>query len=151
MTAQPGALPNPAPGDRIGAYVLQDVVGEGAFGTVYRAQQLEPVRRLVALKLLKAADIEQLVERFAAESQVLARMDHPCIASVFDAGATDAGRPYVVTVCGGYSLQRLGEQHLLGRRSYDAACQQAWIAYGRLIEGILDGRVGRVLPMRSAS
>ena len=57
----------------------------------------------------------------------------------------------VVTVCGGYSLERLGEQHLLRRRAYDAACQQAWIAYGKLIEGVVEGRVGKVLPMCSAS
>ncbi len=83
--------------DRVGAYRILDKLGEGGFGLVYRAEQEEPVRREVALKLLKRGmDSEQIVARFDAERQALAVMDHPGIATVFDAGTTDDGRPYFV-------------------------------------------------------
>ncbi|MBC8105017.1 MAG: serine/threonine protein kinase, partial [Anaerolineae bacterium] len=87
----------PAVGDFIGRYKLLQVIGEGGFGTVYMAEQREPVHRRVALKVVKLGmDTRQVIARFEAERQALAIMDHPHVARVFDAGATDAGRPYFV-------------------------------------------------------
>ena len=86
-----------SPGARIGPYKLLESIGEGGFGIVYMAEQTEPVRRKVALKVLKPGmDTRQIVARFEAERQALALMDHPNIAKVFDGGATDSGRPYFV-------------------------------------------------------
>src|SRR5690349_20820824 len=82
---------------QIGRYKLLQVIGEGGFGSVYLAEQQAPVRRRVALKIIKAGmDTRQVIARFEAERQALALMDHPNIARVFDAGATEAGRPYFV-------------------------------------------------------
>jgi serine/threonine protein kinase len=84
-------------GDRIGNYRLISRIGEGGFGVVYDAEQERPVRRRVALKVIKLGmDTRQVVARFEAERQALALMDHPNIAKVFDAGATATGRPYFV-------------------------------------------------------
>ena len=81
----------------IGPYKLIEEIGEGGMGTVYMAQQTEPVRRLVALKVIKLGmDSRSVIARFEAERQALALMDHPNIAHVFDAGTTDTGRPYFV-------------------------------------------------------
>ncbi|MFK7884170.1 MAG: protein kinase [Phycisphaerales bacterium] len=81
----------------IGPYQIIDRLGEGGFGVVYRARQTEPVKREVALKVIKLGmDTQQVVARFRAEQQALAIMDHPSIAKVFDAGATISGRPYFV-------------------------------------------------------
>lgn len=83
--------------ETIGPYRILGVLGEGGMGTVYRAQQLEPLVREVALKLVRRGlDTDRVVARFAAEQQALARMDHPCIARVIDAGASSDGRPYFV-------------------------------------------------------
>ncbi|MGE4191421.1 MAG: tetratricopeptide repeat protein, partial [Thermoanaerobaculia bacterium] len=88
-------LTDAAPGSRIGPYFLVRTIGEGGMGRVYEALQEEPVRRRVALKLIKLGmDTVEVVRRFDAERQVLARMDHSSIARVFDAGATPEGRPY---------------------------------------------------------
>jgi eukaryotic-like serine/threonine-protein kinase len=85
------------PGTRIGRYKLLEQIGEGGFGTVYVAEQREPVKRRVALKIIKLGmDTRQVVARFEAERQALAMIDHPNIAKVLDAGATDNGRPYFV-------------------------------------------------------
>ena len=82
------------PGTQIGRYKLLQKLGEGGFGVVYMADQKEPVKRRVALKIIKLGmDTQQVVARFEAERQALAMMDHPNIAKVFDAGATDTGRP----------------------------------------------------------
>src|SRR5215831_1009213 len=84
-------------GDRIGHYRLLQKIGEGGCGTVYMAEQEEPVRRKVALKIIKLGmDTKQVVARFEAERQALALMDHPNIARVHDAGATESGRPFFV-------------------------------------------------------
>lgn len=81
----------------IGPYKLLEQIGEGGFGIVFMAEQTEPVRRKVALKILKPGmDTRQVVARFEAERQALAIMDHPNIARVFDGGATPSGRPYFV-------------------------------------------------------
>ncbi len=82
-------------GDQFGPYKLLQQIGEGGFGTVFMAEQSEPIRRRVALKVIKLGmDTKQVIARFEAERQALAMMDHPNIARVFDAGATDTGRPY---------------------------------------------------------
>ncbi len=84
-------------GGRIGRYKLLQQIGEGGCGVVYMAEQAEPVRRRVALKIIKLGmDTRQVIARFEAERQALALMDHPNIAKVFDAGATETGRPYFV-------------------------------------------------------
>jgi len=86
-----------APGDRIGRYKLLEKIGEGGCGVVYMAEQAEPIRRRVALKVIKLGmDTKQVVTRFEAERHALALMDHPNIARVLDGGATDTGRPFFV-------------------------------------------------------
>ena len=85
------------PGDQIGPYKLRESIGEGGFGSVWVADQEKPVRRRVALKLVKAGmDTRQVIARFEQERQALAMMDHPNIAKVFDAGMTELRRPYFV-------------------------------------------------------
>jgi len=89
MAEKPGAL--------IGPYKLLQQIGEGGMGTVYMAEQIQPVQRKVAIKVIKAGmDSRQVIARFEAERQALAMMDHVNIARVLDAGTTDAGRPYFV-------------------------------------------------------
>jgi serine/threonine protein kinase/tetratricopeptide (TPR) repeat protein len=84
-------------GTRIGPYKLLQQIGEGGMGTVYMAEQVEPVARRVALKIIKPGmDSRQIIVRFEAERQALALMDHPNIAKMLDAGTTDEGRPYFV-------------------------------------------------------
>jgi WD40 repeat protein/serine/threonine protein kinase len=85
------------PGDRIGPYKLLQEIGEGGCGTVFMAEQESPVRRRVALKIIKPGmDTKSVIARFESERQALAMMDHPNIAKVLDAGATSNGRPYFV-------------------------------------------------------
>src|SRR5262249_53314467 len=89
LTERPGAM--------IGPYKLLEKIGEGGFGVVFMAEQHQPVRRKVALKVVKPGmDTRQVVARFEAERQALALMDHPHIARVFDGGETASGRPYFV-------------------------------------------------------
>ncbi len=91
------AIATEQPGATIDRYKLLELIGEGGFGAVYMADQKEPVRRRVALKIIKLGmDTKQVIARFEAERQALAMMDHPNIAKVLDAGATSAGRPYFV-------------------------------------------------------
>jgi serine/threonine protein kinase/tetratricopeptide (TPR) repeat protein len=98
----PAASPAPAkqcerPGTVIGPYKLLEEIGEGGMGLVFMAEQTQPVRRKVALKVVKPGmDTRQVVARFEAERQALAIMDHPHVAKVFDAGVTESGRPYFV-------------------------------------------------------
>jgi eukaryotic-like serine/threonine-protein kinase len=88
---------NEKPGDRIGRYKLLQKIGEGGCGLVYVAEQEQPVRRRVALKVIKLGmDTHQVIARFEAERQALALMDHPNIAKVLDAGATENGRLFFV-------------------------------------------------------
>ncbi len=92
-----GSIVEAAPGTLIGRYKILEKIGEGGMGVVYMAGQEEPVRRKVALKIIKLGmDTRQVVARFEAERQALALMDHPNIAKVLDGGATDAGRPFFV-------------------------------------------------------
>jgi WD40 repeat protein/serine/threonine protein kinase len=96
LTAARSASPE-GPGTIIGQYKLLEQIGEGGMGTVWMAQQTEPVKRLVAIKLIKAGmDSRQVIARFEAERQALALMDHANIARVLEAGTTDTGRPYFV-------------------------------------------------------
>jgi tetratricopeptide (TPR) repeat protein len=114
---QPGA---PArPGDWVaGRYKLLEPIGEGGMGTVWMAQQTEPVKRLVAVKLIKAGmDSKQVVARFEAERQALALMDHPNIAKVHDAGTAPDGRPYfVMELVKGVPITRYCDEHRLTPR-----------------------------------
>jgi len=96
-TIRVGAPPAELPGTVIGRYKLLQQIGEGGMGVVYMAEQTEPVVRKVALKIIKLGmDTRNVIARFEAERQALALMDHPNIAKVLDAGATDGGRPYFV-------------------------------------------------------
>lgn len=89
--------PEPRAGDRIGRYHLVERIGEGGFSVVFLAEQSEPVRRQVAVKILRLGmDTREFIARFEGERQALALMEHPSIARVFDAGATDTGRPFLV-------------------------------------------------------
>jgi eukaryotic-like serine/threonine-protein kinase len=99
----------------IGPYKLIEEIGEGGMGTVYMAQQTEPVKRLVALKVIKLGmDSRSVIARFEAERQALALMDHPNIARVFDAGATETGRPYfVMELVKGVPLTKYCDDHRL--------------------------------------
>jgi WD40 repeat protein/serine/threonine protein kinase len=96
MTGRTARVPE-KPGNRIGPYKLLEQIGEGGCGTVYMAEQLAPIRRRVALKVIKLGmDTQQVIARFEAERQALALMDHANIAKVLDAGTTESGRPYFV-------------------------------------------------------
>ncbi len=113
-------------GCRVGCYKLLQRIGTGGFGEVYMAEQEEPVRRRVALKIIKLGmDTVQVIARFEAERQALAMMDHPNIARVFDAGATETGRPYfamelvkgeaITTYCDRERLSILGRLDLFSQ------------------------------------
>src|SRR5436309_5469304 len=105
-------------GDRIGRYRLLQEIGHGGCGVVYMAEQEEPVRRKVALKVIKLGmDTRQVIARFEAERQALALMDHPLVAKVFDAGATDTGRPYfVMELVRGARITDYCDEHQLSTR-----------------------------------
>jgi serine/threonine protein kinase len=109
------AAPSEVPGTVIGPYQLLEPLGEGGFGTVWLAEQSEPVRRQVALKIIKLGmDTKQVVARFEVERQALALMDHPNIARVLDAGVTDNGRPYfVMELVHGISITRFCDANKL--------------------------------------
>jgi serine/threonine protein kinase/WD40 repeat protein len=111
--------PSPdGPGTVIGPYKLLQLIGEGGMGTIWMAQQTEPVKRLVAVKLIKAGmDSRQIIARFEAERQALALMDHANIARVLDAGTTSASRPYFVMelVKGAPITSYCDEHHLTPR------------------------------------
>jgi serine/threonine protein kinase len=106
------------PGTRIGPYQLLEQIGEGGMGIVYLAEQREPVRRKVALKIIKPGlDSKQVIARFEAERQALALMDHQNIAKVFDAGTTDTGRPYfVMELVQGMPITQFCDEHQLTPR-----------------------------------
>ncbi len=103
------------PGTRIGPYKILQLIGEGGFGSVFMAEQTEPVHRRVALKIIKLGmDTRQVVARFEAERQALAMMDHPHIAKVLDGGATQHGRPYfVMDLVAGDPITKYCDRHNL--------------------------------------
>ncbi len=106
------------PGAVIGPYKLIEPIGEGGMGSVWMAQQTEPVKRLVAVKLIKAGmDSRQVIARFEAERQALALMDHPNIARVLDGGTSSAGRPFfVMDLVKGMPITRFCDEHRLTPR-----------------------------------
>jgi eukaryotic-like serine/threonine-protein kinase len=101
--------------DNFGNYQIQRVLGEGGMGTVYLAEQIAPIRRMVALKVVKLGmDTSSVLSRFAYERQSVALMDHPNIARVYDAGATEKGRPFfVMEYVNGVPITRYCDQHRL--------------------------------------
>jgi WD40 repeat protein/serine/threonine protein kinase len=103
------------PGTQIGPYKLLQVIGEGGMGIVYMADQKEPVKRRIALKIIKPGmDSQQVIARFEAERQALALMEHPNIAKVLDAGTTESGRPYfVMELVNGVPLTDYCDEHRL--------------------------------------
>jgi serine/threonine protein kinase/outer membrane protein assembly factor BamB len=107
------------PGDRIGNYELLEQIGAGGFGVVFKAKQLAPIQRIVALKIIKLGmDTAEVIARFEAERQALAAMEHPNIAKVFDAGATETGRPFfVMEFVEGISLTAYADQNRLSTRA----------------------------------
>jgi serine/threonine protein kinase/Tfp pilus assembly protein PilF len=113
-----GARSLEQPGTVIGPYKLSEPIGEGGMGAVWMAQQTEPVKRLVALKLIKPGmDSKQVLARFDAERQALALMEHPNIARVLDAGTTDTGRPFfVMELVKGVPITRYCDEHRLTLR-----------------------------------
>src|SRR6266536_2185231 len=110
--------PSEKPGDIIGHYKIREKLGEGGCGVVYVAEQTEPVRRRVALKVIKLGmDTKAVVARFEAERQALAMMAHPNIAKVLDAGATSTGRPYfVMELVRGIKITEYCDQNQLNTR-----------------------------------
>src|SRR5205823_6430934 len=101
-----------------GRYKLLELIGEGGMGSVWMAQQIDPVKRLVAVKLVKSGmDSKQILTRFEAERQALALMDHPNIARVFDAGATADGAPFfVMELVKGIPITKYCDEHRLTPR-----------------------------------
>ncbi|MBL8878409.1 MAG: serine/threonine protein kinase [Phycisphaerales bacterium] len=139
-TAEPTQIPDqssPLPpnqtgeeaGSRIGPYRLLQNIGEGGFGSVFMAEQEQPIRRRVALKIIKPGmDSRDVVARFEQERQALAVMDHPNIARVFDGGATESGRPYfVMELVRGVPVTEYCDTHQLGIRErlelFTAICE----------------------------
>jgi serine/threonine protein kinase/tetratricopeptide (TPR) repeat protein len=106
------------PGSRIGPYKLLQQIGEGGMGSVFMAEQVQPVQRMVALKIIKPGmDSRQVIARFEAERQALALMDHPNIAKVHDASTTESGRPYfVMELVRGVPLKTFCDERLLTPR-----------------------------------
>lgn len=103
----------PKVGSRIGPYLLVEEIGEGGMGIVFLAEQSEPMRRKVALKVIKIGmDTRRVVARFEAEQQTMALLDHPCITKVLDAGATDSGRPFfVMELVQGQPITKYCDEH----------------------------------------
>ena len=125
------------PGTVIGPYKLMEQIGEGGMGLVFVAEQQQPVRRKVALKIIKPGmDTRDVIARFEAERQALALMDHPNIARVFDAGTTESGRPYFVMelVKGIPIIDYCDQQQLTTRERLElflSVCQAVQHAHGK--------------------
>jgi serine/threonine protein kinase/TPR repeat protein len=127
------------PGDKIGPYKLLEEIGEGGMGSVWMADQREPVQRRVAIKLIKLGmDTRHVIARFEAERQALAMMDHPNIAKILDAGATENGRPFfVMELVRGIPITDYCDEHKLSTRQrldlFDSVCQAIQHAHSKLI------------------
>jgi serine/threonine protein kinase len=127
------------PGVLIAPYKRLEQIGEGGFGVVYMAEQAEPIRRRVALKLIEPGmDTKQVIARFEAEPRALALMDHPHIARVLDGGSTGSGRPYFVMalVKGIPITNNYGRNHLTARRRSElfvSVCQAVQHAHQKAI------------------
>jgi len=137
-------------GEVIGRYRLLKTIGEGGFGTVFLAEQREPIRRNVALKIIKSGmDTRQVIARFEVERQTLALMDHPNIAKVLDAGATETGRPYFVMeyVAGLPITDYCDDHHLTIRERLDLFAQVCRAVQHAHTKGIIhrDLKPGNVL------
>lgn len=124
-------------GMQIGPYKLREQIGEGGMGIVYLAEQMEPIKRRVALKLVKSGmDTRQVLARFEAERQALAMMSHPHISRILDAGATESGRPYfVMELVRGIPITEYCDQHKLSVRQrlelFIQVCQAVQHAHQR--------------------
>src|SRR4051812_8800158 len=125
------------PGMYIGPYELMEQIGEGGFGLVFVAEQHEPVRRKVALKIIKPGmDSREVIARFEAERQALAIMEHPNIARIFDGGTTPSGRPYfVMELVKGISITEYCDQQRLSSSQrldlFLVVCQAVQHAHGK--------------------
>ena len=125
--------------ERIGPYLIQSLIGEGGMGSVYRAEQRTPIHRVVALKVVKLGmDTREVVARFESERQALALMDHPNVAKVLDAGATDTGRPYfVMEYVRGLPITHYADRHKLTVRNrlelFTQACHAIQHAHQKAI------------------
>jgi serine/threonine protein kinase len=141
LRARPNVSAGEKPGDRIGHYTLLQQIGEGGCGVVFMAEQEEPVRRRVALKIIKPGmDTKSVIARFEAERQALALMEHPNIAKVLDAGATEAGRPYfVMELVRGIKITEYCDQHSLTNderlRLFVQVCQAIQHAHQKGVAG----------------
>jgi tetratricopeptide (TPR) repeat protein len=148
-----GVVPTATRPERIGPYFIEDVLGEGGMGVVYRARQEEPIRRTVALKLIRwGMHHESAIRRFELEQRTLARMDHPHIATVLDAGTDEHGHPWLVMpLVEGQPLLEFCDTELLGiderLRLFEDICRAVHHAHGR---GVLhrDLKPGNILVRR---
>jgi len=131
------SLDSEGPGGQIGPYKILREIGEGGFGTVFEAEQLAPVKRHVAVKIIKLGmDTREVIARFEAERQALAMMDHPHVAKVFDAGTSAKGRPYfVMELVPGEAITRYCDRHKLTIAErlelFDQVCQAVQHAHAK--------------------
>src|SRR5262245_20607864 len=114
-TTAPPPAPRNAALDRIGPYHVLGVIGRGGMGEVYKAERRSPMRQTVAIKIIKLGfDSKEIIARFDSERQALARMDHPNIARVFDAGVSEVGRSYfVMEYVPGVPITQFADDHKL--------------------------------------
>ncbi len=148
------------PGAEIGRYRLMSVLGEGGMGIIYLAEQIRPIKRQVALKIIKPGmDSRRILARFEIERQTLAHLDHPSIAHMLDGGLTDAGRPYfVMEYVDGLSITKYCDSHHLGiderLRLFQRVCEALQHAHQRGIihrdikpsNVLVTSQHGRMLP-----